>query len=130
MLTLTKGFFKPQTGDKGSVWFPAMETNMQKLNDHVHNGTDSQKLTSIALDAAVQTVTSAGWNTPVSGVYEQTVDITAAFPSGISYDTHTLVIRVNDADAEVVYLKTKRITATSFKMYSNDASLAVKILYL
>ena len=56
MLTLSHGYEKPETGDKGSVFFPALEDNIQKLNDHNHNGLNSELLTAAASAAVTQTI--------------------------------------------------------------------------
>lgn len=51
MTTLTYGFKRPATGDQGSVWFPAMEDNITRLDAHDHDGTDSAQLTNSAIAA-------------------------------------------------------------------------------
>ena len=43
--TLSYGFVRPATGDKGSVFFPALEDNITQLNSHDHDGTDSALMT-------------------------------------------------------------------------------------
>ena len=35
---LSKGYLKPGNPTTGDLWFPAMETNIQLMNDHVHDG--------------------------------------------------------------------------------------------
>lgn len=41
MITLSYGYEKPQNGDTGDVFFPALERDIQRLNDHTHDGVNS-----------------------------------------------------------------------------------------
>lgn len=41
MITLSYGFEKPVNGDTGDVFFPALERDIQRLNDHTHDGVNS-----------------------------------------------------------------------------------------
>ena len=41
MIVLSNGYKLPETGDFGDVWFPALEDNIQRINTHNHDGTDS-----------------------------------------------------------------------------------------
>jgi len=72
--TLSNGFVKPATGDKGPVVFPALEGNIQKVNDHTHNGTNSELLSSVNIQKGTLTVSSTSWNSDAtSGIYKKTV---------------------------------------------------------
>ena len=75
--TLSYGFEKPATGDKGSIFWPILEDNIQRTNDHTHNGSNSAKISASASTAVVQTVTSAGWSGVGGGLYRQTVTLPA-----------------------------------------------------
>src|SRR4051812_14800351 len=63
MQTLSKGFKKPESGDDGSVWFPAMEDNIQQLNDHTHDGANSQKLSATSAESYLQSPAMAWTDT-------------------------------------------------------------------
>jgi len=47
---------KPQNADTGDVWFPALELDIQKVNDHTHDGSDGAQLAVIS-----QNILSAAW---------------------------------------------------------------------
>lgn len=48
-VTLTYGLVKPVTGDRGAVWFPAIENDIIQLDAHDHNGTNSAQLGNAAI---------------------------------------------------------------------------------
>lgn len=124
MITLSYGFLKPQTGDKGSTWFPAMETNIQKLNDHTHNGTDSAAIPRTSLSAVVQTVSSAGWVSTGGGNFSMSVTV----PLGINLDKQTPIIF--DSTGKLLGLSLQKTTTTSFDLQTNDSTLNLSIYYV
>ena len=73
MITLSKGFKLPETGDFGDVWFPALEDNIQQLNDHTHNGVDSEKLVSSDLEVSIVTALVGSFTDQGNGYYRATV---------------------------------------------------------
>lgn len=58
MIILSNGYKLPETGDFGDVWFPALEDNIQRVNDHNHDGNNSEKIPSTSMEATVQSVLS------------------------------------------------------------------------
>jgi len=126
--TLSYGFEKPQTGDKGSSFFPALETDIQKMNDHNHNGTNSAKLTAAAGKSVVQALTAAGWSGS-AGVYTRTVTLPAALttPGGV-YDDFAITVR-NHADGSTLFLDVVKLSSTTFRLTINDNSLDVDVIY-
>jgi hypothetical protein len=126
--TLSYGFIKPATGDKGSVFWPALETDIQKMNDHTHNGSNSARISAAASTAVKQDVSAAGW-TLDSGIYSQTVTLPSALTSvGGTYDDYAIEIR-NGSTGDRVFLQTRKVSSTSFAVDTNDNSLTLKILY-
>lgn len=121
---MTYGFKKPQTGDKGSVFFPALEDDIQQLNDHTHNGTNSPKLTAASGTVVTQSISSASWASPSNGTYSQVVTIPAGFSN---FDDFSLVFK--DSSGDYVHLKTAKTTATTYTVYCNDNSLSVTAVY-
>lgn len=121
MLTLSYGFFKPETGDKGSVFFPKLELNWQRVNDHNHDGSNSALVSSAALSRVTQAILAAAWaGTP--GDYAQIV----AYPAGVVKTTPVQI--VDTVSNEIVYPKIVRGN-TSMTIYSNDNTLAVTAIY-
>ena len=124
--TLSYGYKKPQTGDKGSVFYPDLEFDIQRLNDHNHDGSNSALLTSTSVTAVVQTVSSAGW-AAVSGqpgTFSQNVSMSA----GTAFDTHAIEIR-NSTTKEKLYLSVTKTGAAAFDVFINDSSIGLQILY-
>ena len=124
MLTLTFGFQKPETGDTGAIVFPALEANIQQLNDHTHNGTDSSKLTSGALTPLQVSLTSAAWALVANGIYKQTVTL----PGALTFDT--TVFSVFTPSGELVYPTINKVTASTYDIFTNDNSIGFEVSYM
>ena len=130
METLSKGFKKPEAGlDTGDAWFQALADNIQQLNDHTHNGTNSQSIPGVTATIALTSVaiSTSGWTGPDSeGNYTK-----AVVPGG-SFDYTTSIIQITrDSDGEVVYAGLKQgATVASFVVKTNDISgaLTAKII--
>lgn len=126
--TLTYGRVKPATGDKGSVFFPALEDNITTNDAHNHEGTNSPKLNPEAITAKTATIANADWNLVANGIYKDTITV----PSGITeVDNHTILFRIASGtdDGCFVPLRYERLTATTFDVFINDNSVDVKIIY-
>lgn len=114
MLTLTYGFQKPQTGDKGSVFFPALEADIQQINDHTHNGTNSSKLTAAASKSVTQLINFVAWASIGNGEYSQTVTM----PGAMLYDDYNIVVRAGLNGAPLALTMTKA-SANTFLLVGN-----------
>lgn len=114
MIILSKGFKLPQTGDFGDVWFPAMEDNIQQMNDHNHNGINSEKISSVALTGTKVTIASGDFVDQGNGYYRQTVLV----PGGLDFDNFCITAK-DPTTKDVVHLKMEKLTATSFYVYTN-----------
>lgn len=125
MQTLSYGFQKPQSGDKGSVFFPALENNFQQLNDHTHDGSNSSPLTAKSSTAVTQAISSGAWVDQGGGTYRQTVTM----PSGIAWDTHAIELRDSSTN-ENMLLRVAKVTATTYYVYINDNSVSLTALYV
>lgn len=121
--TLSNNFVKPATGDRGSVWFVALEGNIQKLNDHTHDGSNSERLTSKSVTKVTDTISSGSWSSSGSG-YKQTVTM----PSGMNFDDFGLEFR-NAANDYVLNLTVEKVTATTYDVYISDNTLNLTVLY-
>lgn len=123
MLTLSYGFLKPQSGDKGSVFFPALESDIQQLNDHTHNGLNSAKLTAASSTAVAQNVSSAGWVSS-GGRYRQLVTLSG----GLQFDEVGIEVR-EQTSKNPLLLSIEKQSATTFYVYTIDNTLALTIVY-
>ncbi len=121
MLTLSHGFLKPQNGvDAGSVWFPAMEKNIQMLNDHTHNLTDSAQLA-----VTTQSILAANWTAaPIGGgLYQQTITM----PSGFLYDVTDMFFRLSTG--EIWFPTIIRLSSSTYQILINDNTLTATVFY-
>lgn len=135
MQTLSYGFFKPETGDRGAVWFPALEDNFQNLNDHDHDGVNSSLLSITSVGKPSSTVASGSWISDGGGNYHVVVTVPIAI-SGATAPANDIiyyevVTKINTAGAtygDRLYPDIERETATTFTVRVNDNTLDL-ILY-
>ena len=125
MQTLTYGYKKPEDGDKGQQHFDAMEENWQQVNDHSHEGSDSAKLGSAALNHSSQAVASGGWVLVANGIYRQAVSVVG----GLQYENYEVVFR-NSANGDRLYLDTEKIDASQYYVYCNDNTVNLTAVYV
>ncbi len=120
MQTLSKGYKKPQNEDTGDVWFPALADDIQLLNDHTHNGTNSALIA-----ITTQTFASGSWvAAPIGGgLYRQLVTL----PSGFLYDSIQTDFRLSTG--ELLFPSVERASASTYYIYINDNSLTVTAYY-
>lgn len=127
MLTLSYGYKKPQTGDKGSVYFPALEGDIQQLNDHTHNGTDSAPIPGSNITNAIAAVGSADWALQTPGTYRALVNL----PLGYTYDGSHKEVRISGGptDGAVINPTIEKIDDSSLYLYVNDNSLNLNVSF-
>lgn len=114
MIILSNGYKLPETGDFGSIWFPAIEDNIQRLNDHNHDGTNSAKLPS----SSIQNTTIA----VIPGDFVDQGDTTwralKTIPGSALYDEKIPVLRL-DSDGDTVHARFERFSSTQIYVYVN-----------
>jgi len=124
MLTLTYGYLKPQSGDRGVILFAALETNIQKLNDHNHDGSNSSFLDAKNILAQSQNLNAGDWVSyggPL-GFYRQLVTV----PAGFVFDTVQFSFRLN---GRVILLGVEKVSLTTFYVYSIDSTISPTVIY-
>lgn len=114
MLILSNGYKLPETGDFGSIWFPAIEDNIQRLNDHSHDGIDSNKLSASSITSVVTTVASGDFILQSPGLYRALI----TFPATMLVDSSNVTFR-DLVTKEKVYLNTERFSATQVYVYTS-----------
>jgi len=125
MLTLSFGFKKPETNDSGSVVFPALESNIQKMNDHTHDGANSSKIPSSSITKVTTSILSAGWVLVANGIYKQTVTL----PGAVSYDTTKIVFKLT-ATGHEVFPTVEKVSASQYDVFLNDNTVDLSVMYL
>jgi hypothetical protein len=124
MNTLTYGMQIPVSGDRGSVFYPGLAANFTQLDAHNHNGTNSPKITSLALTGTTQAISSASWVLTSGGLYRQAVTV----PAGIVYDSYWVKFR--DASTGHQYeLTCEKISSSQYYVYINDNTVNLTAFY-
>lgn len=116
MITLSKGYKKPETGDLGSVWFQALEDNIVQLNDHTHNGVDAAPIQTIDLSTSNSkvTVNSGDFVNQLNGYWRATVSI----PGFGGVDNYVITAK-DPTTKEIVYLRIEKLSTTQIYVYTN-----------
>lgn len=114
MIILSKGYKKPETGDFGDIWFPAIEDNIDLSNSHSHNGVDGEKISGINLLPTTLTVTAGSFSDQGNGYYRATVTV----PSSGIVDNYVVTIK-DPTTKEPISLKIEKLSSTQFYLYTN-----------
>lgn len=122
--TLSYGYKLPQDGDRGSTFFPDLEADIQQLNDHNHNGTNSAQLTIQAVAITTQAISSASWVAQGGGTFKQTVTL----PGTLTYDAIAMQFRITSSK-HIIYPTIEKVSGTTYDIYVNDNSIGVTALY-
>jgi len=122
--TLSYGFKKPANGDRGTTFFPDLADDIQQLNDHTHNGTNSAALTIQAVAITTASIPSGSWVATSGGTYRQLVTL----PGTLTYDTVAMEFRLT-ASKNIVYPSIEYVSSTTYYVYTNDNSLAMTAIY-
>lgn len=121
--TLSYGFIQPQNGDKGSVWFPALNDNIQQLNDHTHDGVTSALLPSTSLTSGSVSIPAASWVLDVTGRYKQDVTV----PAGYNMDDYAIIFKLSTG--EIIVPSITRLTGTTFRIFGPDNTLTYTAVF-
>lgn len=123
--TLSKGYKKPDTGDRGSIWFSNLEENIERINSHEHNGSDGEKIKSKNITATTSTIASGSWGSDSGG---STYAATVTFPSGVAYENHTMTF-IDDATGDQIFPTVTKASSTTMTVTVNDNTLDLTIVY-
>ena len=126
MQILSYFFKKPETGDKGSVFWPALEDDIQQLNDHTHDGVNSSILSPFAITAITQSLLAANWVATSGGTYRQLV----VMPGVATLNSHYVVFKDQTAFTKQLFLETEKVGANTYYVYINDNSVDITAYYL
>lgn len=124
MITLSYGVLLPQTGDRGSTWFPAIETDLAYLNDHTHNGVSGAPIPATNIVAVTQSVLAAAWVAYADGVYRQLLTV----PNGKNFSAVDILFR-DSTTLQPYILGTEAASATTYYVYINDSTKTLTASY-
>jgi hypothetical protein len=118
--TLSHDYEKPSNPTYGDVFWPAMERNIQRMNDHTHDGDDGELIAKDTGSAA-----SGSWGSDLGGgSYRQIITL----PNNRQFDSTEIQFRLSTG--EVIYPTVEKISGTTFYVYTNDNSKTFTILYV
>lgn len=128
MQTLTYGLKLPDTGDKGSVFFPALEDNIVHLNAHDHNGINSVKIDATGLIASTLAVPNGSWVLVANGIYRQLLTL----PVGMDFSTKLIkyTFASGALSGQVVFPREEKVTTNTYYVYLNDNTVDLTAAYL
>ena len=121
--TTSYGYYLPETGDKGTPIFTGLEGNIQQMNDHNHNGTNSAPIPSSSLSKMTQIIPVGSWVSVGNGTYRQAITMVTQL------DFDHIIPMFKDANGEQYYLKYVKIDSLNYYVYTNDNTLAVTAYY-
>ena len=119
MQTLSYGYLQPQNGDTGDVFYGALAQDINQVNSHNHDGSNSAPL-------ATQTVSLfPGWSAaPVGGgLYYQTVTL----PGALTYNNCDMWFKLSTG--ELIYPTITQQSFNSFNIYCNDPSQSINCYF-
>jgi hypothetical protein len=123
MQTLSYGYKKPQTGDQGSTLFTALSDNIQRVNDHDHDGSDSALLTAASVTSVTQSIAAGSWVATSQGNYRQLVTL----PGSLDYDNINIIMK--NSSGHVVFATIEKVSDTTYYVYTNDVSTGYTAVY-
>jgi hypothetical protein len=121
--TLSYGYIQTQNGDKGSVWFPALNSNIQQLNDHTHDGVTSAQIAATSINAGTVAIPSASWVLDVTGRYRQDVTV----PSGFNMTGYSITFYLSTG--EIIHPSITQLSSTSFRIFGPDNTLTYSAVF-
>lgn len=127
MQTLSYGYKKPESGDRGSPLFTALEDNIQRVNDHDHNGVNSPALPAQNIAATSQNILAAAWDGTglPTGHYRQLVTI----PAGFTFDGTNIGFRTSGSSGLYIFPTVLRVSNTTYYVYTTDNTLSFVAIY-
>jgi hypothetical protein len=130
MITLSNGVKKPEDGEKGQPVFSALNGNFDILNDHTHDGSDSEQIPSSNLSKGSVNLSSGDWGSLLSdgSGYKQTVTL----PGSYTLANCTLRFRVRTGSKLNKYIHPTMLplSLTQFEVVVNDSSLDLEVLFI
>lgn len=124
--TTSYGYTKPTDGDRG--FWNSLNTNVQQLNDHAHNGVNSAKIAPTAITKATQSILAAAWSSSGGGNYTQTVTL----PAGYLFSTGLSVKFYNYAGGAIkdeVAMTPVWVTDSTYQLEINDNTITLAAVY-
>lgn len=114
--TLSFGFVNPEDGDPASVWQPAINSTIEQLNDHNHDGVNSATISPASISTLSTAVLSGNWVGDGNGNFTQTISAPPAVTEVNDFYPKSYV----DSTGEIVYLSSTRASSTTLTLTTNN----------
>jgi hypothetical protein len=111
--TLSHGYIQPANPDTGDTFWANLATDIQLMNNHVHDGS-----LGTILPTVTQTISSGSWSAVSGqpGTYSQTITV----PTQFSYDSVEINFRLSNGTK--IYPTVTRVSSSQYIVYTNDNS--------
>ena len=119
--TLSNGFYKPANPDTGDVFFPAISNNWQLVNDHTHDGVNTNLVA-----VKTQSIPSANW-APGLGVAAYLYTQTITMPSPYLYASTQIEFRLSTGD--IVYPTVTSSSSNTYIVTTTDNTKTYTAIY-
>ena len=126
--TLSNGYKNPETGDRGSSFFPDLNFDIARVNSHKHDGEDSEQINIKDIQKTTQVISADDWEADSGGgTYSQTVTL----PVGITFDETiiNLIVSGGDYDGMIVHPTVVKATSGSYVVIINDDTQTLRATY-
>lgn len=127
--TLSKGYKLPDTGDRGSTFFPNLEDNITLSNSHKHDGTDGERINVKDLVVQSQTIAAGSWGSDLGGsTYTQSITM----PTGLVFDDCMIKFKVSGGakDGRQIFPTVRKTGASAYTVTVNDNTIAILATYV
>lgn len=126
--TLPNGLKTPSDGERGTWWDQIIDA-IERVDSHVHNGSDSEPIEAKNLTHGSSTLLAASWAAVAgqSGTYKQTVTVPSGYTEG-SYSKTFFVDSGSEAGTQI-FPAVVKASSTTYDVYINDNSIQVKVIY-
>lgn len=125
--TTTYGYKKPINGERGSVFYPALNDNFQRLNDHTHDGVNSAPIPAANITKGSASILAASWVSLGGGNYRQLVTT----PSGVTVDNMIpkFFCTGGAEDGHQILPSIEKVSSTTYYVYINDNTQTLTVKY-
>lgn len=127
-VTLSKGYKNPETGDRGSSFFPDLNHNIEQANSHKHDGVDGEKINVKDLVKQSQTLAAGDWGSDLGGsTYTQAVTM----PTGTNFDDTLKQFKISGGtdDGTIIHPTVVKTGTSAYNITVNDNTIAILVTY-
>lgn len=126
MIQLPYNISKPENGDKGAEFFPALEALIDAFVAHTHDDTNSAAISISDLTRPKVTLAKNDW-VGIAGGYTQAVTL----PAGLSLENVAMRFRVTSGPEihTPIYPQINPLSVTSFEIIVNE-QLDLEVLFI